>query len=533
MSNKEIAQHFQELAQLMELHKDNPFKIKAYQNNYIHFRKLDKPLAEMGREGISALKGVGKATTDKILELVETGQMQTLEKWRAQTPPGVVEMLGIRGFGPSKVRVVWKDLGAESVGELLYACHENRLVTLKGFGQKTQQDLIQKIHFHQQSQNRFLYAHIAGKAQALLEHIQEQLPGTSVAFSGAMRRKCPIIDQVDILVGQLDISALFGQSLLYLDGSTHRHQAQTPEGLPVVLHTCEASEWGSKQFRHSAPKAFLQAFLQAAQADDFRGLAEEEAVFRKAGLPYLVPELREDGQFLGKNMDELVTEEDLRGIVHAHSTYSDGTHSLREMAEYAQAQGYHYLVMTDHSQSAFYANGMKEERVRAQWAEIEELNTELQGFTLYKGIESDILNDGRLDYPDDLLEGFDYVIASVHSHLQMDESKATQRIIRAIEHPATDILGHPSGRLLLSRQGYPLDYPKIIDACAANGVAIELNANPMRLDLDYRWIPLCMEKGVKISINPDAHSTAGIHDISYGVMAARKGGLRREFLWGI
>lgn len=227
-------------------------------------------------------------------------------------------------------------------------------------------------------------------------------------------------------------------------------------------------------------------------------------------------------------MPILIEETDIKGVIHSHTTYSDGLHTLREMAEYSKSLGFEYIVITDHSKSAFYANGLKPERVLAQMEEIDALNAELAPFKIYKGIESDILGDGSLDYEEDILKQFDVIIASVHSNLKMDKEKATTRLINAIKNPYTTILGHPTGRLLLSREGYPIDHMAIIDACAEHQVAIELNANPYRLDLDYEWIPYAMEKGVKISINPDAHSKEGIHDIRYGVLAARKGGLTKE-----
>jgi len=230
-----------------------------------------------------------------------------------------------------------------------------------------------------------------------------------------------------------------------------------------------------------------------------------------------------------KGIPTLIEETDIKGVVHTHSTYSDGLNTLKEMAEYTKAQGFEYLVMSDHSKSAFYANGLQPERVLMQMEEIDALNQQLAPFRIFKGIESDILNDGSLDYPEDILSKFEVIIASVHSNLRMDEAKATQRIIKAVENPHTRILGHPTGRLLLSRQGYPLDHQKVIDACAANGVVIELNASPYRLDLDWSWIPYALEKGVMISINPDAHSKQGIHDIHFGVLSARKGALSAEY----
>jgi DNA polymerase (family 10) len=258
----------------------------------------------------------------------------------------------------------------------------------------------------------------------------------------------------------------------------------------------------------------------------------ESGIYASLGLQYIEPELREGltevSSAKENKIPKLIELSDLKGILHNHSTYSDGMNSLKEMAEYCKELGYEYLGICDHSQSAFYAQGLKPDRVFEQHAEIDLLNKQLFPFRVFKGIESDILNDGSLDYSDDVLKSFDFIVASVHSNLKMNEEKATARLLKAIENPFTTILGHPTGRLLLSRPGYPIDHKKIIDACAANGVIIELNAHPYRLDIDWRWIPYCLERGVKISINPDAHEKSGYHDMYFGTFVARKGMLSKE-----
>lgn len=530
MTNKEIAKKFQYLAEIMELHEDNPFKIKTYLNTYLTIRKLPDALAEMTPEAIGQIKGIGNSTSASIKELLETGSMQALKKFEDMTPPGVQEMLHIPGFGPKKIRVIWKELGVETIGELRYACNENRLVELKGFGEKTQEDLRQKLEYFQKSQGKFLFAEIEAPALSLMEYVSNKLSKSKTSLVGAIRRRSNIVERVEILIGSDEsISQLFDdESLIKTSEREGTFFAKTADEVPVTVYHCNTEEFASKLFRYSAGDEFLQAFLEKTKGQDFKGLATEEAVFERAALPYLEPEMREQAWSLGKDFGKLVEQQDIRGVVHAHSTWSDGLHSLRQMAEHARNLGYGYLGITDHSKSAFYANGLKEDRILAQWQEIEALNKELAPFRIFKGIESDILNDGSLDYPDELLAGFDFIIASVHSNLRMDEEKATQRLLKAIENKYTTILGHPTGRLLLSRQGYPIDHRKVIDACAANGVAIELNANPHRLDLDWAWIPYALEKNLLISVNPDAHSTAGMNDIKYGVFSARKGGLQAK-----
>ncbi|MCO6489144.1 MAG: DNA polymerase/3'-5' exonuclease PolX [Phaeodactylibacter sp.] len=534
MTNKEIARHFQLLGRLMELHGENPFKIRSYQNAYRTLRSLDKPLADMEEEEVASIKGVGKAISGKIRELVENGRMQTLEKYREKTPEGIQEMLGIKGFGPKKILAVWQGLGVESVGELLYAANENRLVELKGFGRKTQEELKKQLEYYQRSKHQFHYATLEKEAEQLEEAVRQTLPGARVNLCGAIRRRTNIVERIELLIGyEGALDALFGNGLLKEEEQAEGFiLAKTAADTPVRLYQCPSAEFGSRLFELSGQPDFLEAFAAASGEPLNNKLAEEAQVFEKAGLPFIAPELREQGWAVGLaqsgRLPQLIVESDIKGVVHAHSTYSDGGASLRDMALYAKELGFEYLGMTDHSKSAFYANGLQPERVFQQMEEIDALNQELAPFRIFKGIESDILSDGSLDYDEEVLKAFDFIIASVHSNLRMDEAKATQRLIAAIENPYTTILGHPTGRLLLSREGYPIDYKKVIDACAANGVAIELNANPYRLDLDWSWIPYALEKGVLISVNPDAHSKEGIHDIHFGVLSARKGGLTAE-----
>ncbi len=535
MSNKEIANAFRELAQLMELHEENTFKIRSYQNAYRNLRSLDQPLAQLSETEIGAIKGVGKAIQGKILELLEGGKMATLEHYRAATPEGVREMINIKGFGPKKIRVVWQDLGAESIGELLYAVNENRLVELKGFGLKTQEDLRQKLMYYQRSKNQFHFAALETEGQLLKEALAKAFPGVPLAFTGAFRRKLNILDRIALLLGQEGDHRRTLESIGWKEIRLENGQyfARSPNDLPICLYTCKKDRFGLELLRTTGPESFLTEWQSASGPIPEEAVGSEEALFRSRELPVLPPELRDDVTWLQRlrkeGLPDLLEVAQIKGVVHAHSTYSDGLLSIKAMAEAARSKGFEYLAMTDHSKSAFYANGLQPERVLAQMKEIDQLNAELAPFRILKGIESDILSDGSLDYEEALLAQFDLVIASVHSNLRMDEEKATNRLIKAIENPYTHILGHPTGRLLLSRVGYLIDYRKVIDACAANHTAIEINANPYRLDLDWQWIPYAMEKGVLISVNPDAHNLEGIQHIRYGVFSARKGGLTPAF----
>ena len=531
MTNKEMARAFQFLGELMELHGENPFKIRSYQNAYLTLRKLDRPLSDFSEEELEALPGIGKAIVGKIRELVLHGKMEALEKYKAITPAGVGELLLVQGLGPKKLRVIWKELGVESIGELEYALHENRLLELKGFGEKTQEELRRQLAFYQRNNSSFLYAALEAPALELLNAVSAALPNTPVEWTGPLRRRSPVLNEISLLIGQVPPPLTEINSLLS-EGALHEQviSGKTKEGYPVRIFCCDPSDFHQQQFRITGSEAFLESFDRLEGATD--PASDEAAFFKNTGLAWIEPERREKGAVLhpalAPGLSPLVQERDIRGVIHAHSTYSDGLHPLAEMAQEVKALGYEYLVISDHSKSAFYANGLSPERVLAQMEEIDRLNREMSPFRVFKGIESDILADGSLDYPREILDVFEVVIASIHSNLKMEEEKATRRLIKAIEQPQTRILGHPTGRLLLSRPGYPIRHREVIDACSANGVAIELNANPHRLDLDYTWIPYALEKGVSIAINPDAHSKSGIRDIRFGVLAARKGGLDAE-----
>lgn len=532
MKNKEIAKKFQLLGNIMDLHGENKFKIRSYQNAYITLRKLDQPLAEMSEEELNGIKGVGKAIAGKIRELLDTGKMNTLERYKDQTPKGIQEMLGISGFGPKKVRDVWKGLGVETVGELLYAANENRLIELKGFGKKTQDELKQKLDYYLRSKDDFHYASLEAEGNALKAKLEALYPGVAIEFTGAFRRRNNVLRGIELIIGQeVELPTVMQQ--LEIEPLPASGKGTTANQFPIRLYTSSASDFGTLLFKTSGSPDFLQAFNKNHPLEAIQAFSDEQQLFDALELPYIAPELRESDWALElaqqNQLPALIQKTDIKGVIHAHSTYSDGLNSLRDMALATQKLGYEYLGITDHSKSAFYANGLQPERVIAQMEEIDQLNQELAPFKIFKGIESDILNDGSLDYEDDLLAKFDFIIASVHSNLRMDEAKATQRLVKAIENPYTTILGHPTGRLLLSRKGYPIDHKMVIDACAANQVAIELNANPYRLDLDWTWIPYAIEKEVFIAINPDAHSIDGIEDIHYGVLSARKGGLSAQW----
>lgn len=525
MTNKDIASLFHEMANLMELHGENEFKTRTYANAYLNIRKLDIPLGDKSLQELKSMVGIASSIADKIIEIHSKNTFEALETFREKTPAGIREILNIKGLGPKKVKQLWHELNIESPGELQYACQENRLIQLKGFGLKIQADILNSLLYYQSNQHLFLSHQLKATCENICKKIEELNTGLELTITGGIRRMNSIVDKIEyisnhpikVLPEAFNVS---NQNDLLIEGVWDNR-------IPVIIHITNPNpnQWPSILFTTThGSESFLSLTKEAKNLTSPNSEAE---IFKALNMSFIPPECRDLEHFDGFDETLLITNQDIRGVIHNHSTYSDGIYSVKDMALECIRLGYNYLVISDHSKSAGYANGLPMERVEMQWREIDTLNKELAPFHIYKSIESDILADGSLDYDDDFLKGFDLIIASIHSNLKMDESKAMMRLIKAIENPHTRILGHPTGRLLLSRPGYPIDHYKIIDACAANQVCIELNANPLRLDLDWSWIPYAQNKGVLISINPDAHNLLGIQDIQYGVNAARKGGLKK------
>lgn len=525
MENKTIARTLRLFSQLLDLHDENPFKIRSVANAAFKVDKFPFPIAQKTEAELSVLDGIGKSIASKIYELLSTEHIAELDELLNKTPQGVLDIMQIKGIGPKKVATIWKDLGIESIGELYYACNENRLIEAKGFGLKTQQDIIKLIEFKLANSGRMLYAKVEGIAEKLLQELQHKFPNTNMTLTGEYRRRLEIIDQLDLLIA-LSAEEFSQQSGFILN---EQHYLQSEEGINIQIHFCQEADFGRALFLSTGNAQHVEEISKRVALDSLSGKTEAE-IYALAGLDFVEPELREGIHEIEwaskKQLPQLIELHDLKGSLHNHSTWSDGVNTLEEMALYCKNElKLAYLGICDHSKSAFYANGLNEIRVAAQHREIATLNQQLAPFKIFKGIESDILYDGSLDYADEVLATFDFVVASVHSVLKMTEEKATERLLKAIENPYTTILGHPTGRLLLSRSGYPIDHKKVIDACAANNVAIEINANPLRLDLDWRWHQYALEKGVILSINPDAHRTDGFLDMRYGVLVGRKGGL--------
>lgn len=532
--NSDILSKLNLYAKLGELHGQNAFKIKAYSNAAFNLKKIKEPYLQFTDAELLALPGVGKGVVESIREMGSTGTFSELEKLLEITPAGIVEMLKIKGLGPKKVSVIWKDMEIDSVADLLDACRQNRLVEAKGFGLKTQSEVAHAIEFSLISQGNWHYARLLGPASELVAEIKSNFPQNRIEITGEMRRCCTVLSKIELItdLSQVELNDFLIENNKEVQSHDNLASSLNYKRLeltllgqyPVVVYCVDSEDFERLHFEITGSEAHLQKLGYVSGQTPFNS---EEEMYQSQGFEYIIPEQREGIDELNSDYlkGEYIEFWHLKGVLHNHTTYSDGLNTLKEMAEFAKYEKYQYLGVCDHSKSAGYANGLSAERLIAQMKEIDELNEKLAPFKIFKGIESDILSDGSLDYSEEILKLLDFVVASIHSGLKMDQEKAEMRLIRAIENPYTTILGHPTGRLLLLREGYPINHQKIIDACAANDVVIELNAHPYRLDIDWTWLQYAQKKGVKISINPDAHEKSGYGDMYFGTLAARKGGL--------
>lgn len=531
MNNYEIADSFSLLAKLMDINGENSFKSKSYSSAAFAIEKLPVQLSETEPAKIESFKGIGASSAKKIIEMLTTGKLQQLEEIIQSTPPGVTEMLNIKGIGPKKINTIWKEMELESIGELLYACQENRLKLYKGFGEKTQQAVTDNIEFYLRNKGNYLYAQVIFAAEQFQQLFEKLFAERKVFVTGAFARQLEIITQLEFIIedniDNIEVQLKDQEGFFLQDRNEEDLVYKTAAGINVRIYAAE-NNIIEKLIETSSSEAFLETLKSNYQSSIF---ADDEAMyFNSRNLKHIPAFLREDPAILltDADMSAHLHHTDIKGLIHCHSDWSDGNNTIEEMAKAAMEHGMEYMAISDHSKTAAYAQGLREEQIKAQHAYIDELNDKLAPFKIFKSIESDILGDGSLDYSNSILSTFDLVIASVHSNLKMTEEKAMARLLAAIENPYTTILGHMTGRLLLSRPGYPLDFQKIIDTCAANHVVIELNANPNRLDMDWRYIKYALDKNVLISIDPDAHSINGINDIKYGVLSAQKALLRKE-----
>jgi DNA polymerase (family 10) len=538
MTNAEISDVFSLLAKLMDIHNENSFRAKSYASAAFTIDKLSVSLAETPKEQIQYIKGIGESNAKKIIEIVETGKLEQLNELLAKTPEGILALLKIKGIGPKKIAVIWNELGIESPGELLYACNENRLIHYKGFGDKSQQSIKEALLFYFSNQQRYLYAQVEPVEILITAQLQLVLGQHNIELVGSYARQCDIIEELEyVILGSFDFvksSILKIKGMQLKEEATGRLQLLYQEALPVFLYIVDENNRGSMTFIKSCSPAFLHLFEKTydinLSVDNFKS---ELDIFNKAGIkpmPFFTRESEENiALWTNSKHQSVITVNDIKGVIHNHSVWSDGKNTIAEMAQACIDKGYEYLVMSDHSVSSFYANGLDALRIQKQQEEIDRLNEKLFPFKIFKSIECDILNDGRLDYSDEILATFDLVIVSIHQNLKMTEEKAMERLLAAISNPYTTILGHLTGRLLLSRKEYPVNHEMIIQACKEHQVAIEINANPRRLDVDWRWIQAAIQQEVFLSINPDAHSIQGIDDIRYGVLCAQKALLTPQY----
>jgi len=553
LNNREIAKRFERIGRLLELKGDNPFKTRAYFNAARTIDFLPFELKDSSPEDIRGIRGIGDALLKKILELLETGGLEYLERLEKETPPGHLELLKIPGLGPRKIRRLIDELGVNSLGELEYACRVNRLKFLKGFGAKSQENIMRGIAAVKRYRGRMLLPDAAAAAELLVEGTAGFEGVRRVGVAGSLRRSLETVGEIE-LVAEVEESAgreISGRfaSLKGVDEIVSRGErevvARLDGGMTCNLRMATAGEYPYALHHHTGSSGYLSTLKSYAESaglvldesgmyrdGEFVPAEGEEDVFEALGMSYIPPELRENtGEIdaaLSRSLPELVNLDDIRGLFHVHTVWSDGSDTIAVMAAEAERMGMEYIGVADHSRSAHYANGLSPERVMEQWKEIDELNALSPGIHVFKGIECDILRDGSLDYDDSLLAGFDFVVASIHSGFSMSEREATDRIVRAVCHPSVTMLGHPTGRLLLGREGYPLDIERVLDACAVHGVVVELNADPQRLDLDWRFLRMAARKGVKVAVNPDSHSAATLGNLYYGLRIARKGWLRKE-----
>jgi DNA polymerase (family X) len=527
-----IAQLLNEIGQRMEL-KEEPNKARAYYRAVQSLLTLPESIDSIVEQGrLREIPGVGEAIEEKIQTLYQTGTHPFLERLRQEIPATVLEMLAVPGLSSQKVMALYRQLSIGSLTELEAACQSGLIASTKGFGPSLQKKILSGIEMLRERQGR-LHIHTA-EARVLAACVllkQESLELDRIVPAGEIRRGCEVVEEPLIVVAQGLTTAYARRTLA--SGLIVAVTDAAHYGLALLFET--GSPTHLEKLRVLAQERGLTLHRDRLARGNQEILCPEEAdVYAALGMAWIAPELREGEdeieRALQNRLPALVTDADIRGILHCHTDFSDGVATLEEMTEATRRRGYQYFGVADHSRSAFYAGGLKEERVVEQQRMVDTLNQNYSasGFHIFKGIECDILQDGSLDYPDNVLETFDYVVASVHSRFSLDEVAQTARIVRAVSHPRTTILGHATGRLLLRRKGYAVDVEKVLQACAEYGVAVEINADPHRLDLDWRWHRRALELGCLLSINPDAHSTKGIENMRWGVKMARKGGVSAD-----
>ncbi|MGH7558454.1 MAG: DNA polymerase/3'-5' exonuclease PolX [Gemmatimonadota bacterium] len=553
MRAAEVADVLEEIGRLLDFKGENPFKVRAYLNAARALAELDEPLEVLVAEGrVREIAGVGTAIADKIEAYAETGSIPLLDRLRQEIPAGVLELLAVPGLGPKRARAAFERLGVASLDDLEEAAASGRLAEVPGFGEKTARTVLASLDRVREYTGRWLAAEARPLAERLLESLREDPAVARSEIAGGLRRAWETVHDMDLVAAADDpapvverfvalppVAGVVGRgdtkvSVRLAGGMPADLRVVEPTAFPFALQYFTGSQAHNTRLRGLAKRRGLKLNEYGLFRGDGTSLdcEDEAALYRALGLAWIPPELREDrGEIeaaLAGELPTLIEQKDLRGVVHVHTKWSDGRATIEAMARAAQERRYEYLVVCDHSRSAAYAGGLDAERLLAQREEIERVNAELDGFTVLAGCEVDILADGGLDFPDDVLARLDVVVGSVHSRLGLPREEQTVRYLRAIENPWLDILGHPTGRILNRRSGADLEMERVLDAAAEHGVALEVNVDPHRLDLDWRWHRAAVERGLRLSIDPDAHGPETIDYLEQGIGIARKGGLTRE-----
>jgi DNA polymerase (family 10) len=551
MDKKAVAAVLEEIALLLELAGENPFKVRAYETGARAVLTYPGDLAAAQLSGeLAQVKGIGKSLAGVIGELVARGDASLYRELKSKTPPGLMDLLQVPGLGPKKARVLFHDLHITSIGELEYACQENRLTALSGFGAKSQERIKKGLANRRRYAGFFRLGDLLPLAESFAVLWRKVAGIERLELAGPVRRGLEVAEAIDLAIAthqpqqvvaglEKILGAVFGER------SPGQVETTLPQGMPLRLTLAAPEVFGAAWLAATGNEAHFQALQGLARDHNLeltsQGLfaagvlqpcQEEADIYQRLGLPLIPAELREG---LGEieagqrhRLPRLITAADIRGCFHVHSYYSDGVNSLEELIAAATQRGWSFLGLSDHSQSAYYAGGLKPPDLERQKQEVDACRREHPDFNLFWGVESDILSDGSLDYPDEILQGFDFVIASIHSQFNLERKAMTGRILTALANPFCTMLGHMSGRLLLAREPYEYDLEAILEFAGAHQVILEINASPYRLDLDWRWLRRAKELGVLISINPDAHSLEGLDDVNYGVITARKGWLAPE-----
>lgn len=532
-SNREIRQLFSLYAELLLLHQADEQLSGWLSGASYRLRNISEEvsslssakLAEHFRPSIVAL----------IQELNKKGTLSDLDELIQLTPPGLFEMMRIKGLGGKKLSTIWRTAKIDSLEALLAAAKQGTLAEIPGFGKKTEENIIAAIENYQAGKNKFHFADVADTADQLVDTLKKKFHTKLVSTCGETRRMSTTVSAIELIIGIPANELLASQLRKFIIIDQQKNNisyAHTLDEVPVIIYHVEEKRFYLELFERTGNDSHVNKVLGEIDGS-ISTYKNEQAIYIKANLPYIVPEMRENNEEWDHNINpnDLIQTTDIKGVVHNHTEWSDGVDTLESFVTACKKQGYEYVVISDHSKNAHYAGGLKEEKLLRQLEVISNLNKKMAPFKIFSSIECDILVSGDLDYDATILQQLDMVIISVHQLLKMDEQKATKRLVKAIENPFTTILGHMTGRQLLIRPGYPVDFKKVIDACAANKVVIEINANPYRLDMDWSHIPYALEKGVMISIDPDAHSIGEIDNIRWGVCAARKGGLTRAMTW--